>query len=567
MKYFDTISPCISLCIMKTGLLFAANEFGNHILYKFIGLGDEETVEDSYKSAKLINSMDYEPLLFTPTKLKNLEIVDEISSLSPILDMKVDNILAEDTPQLFIACGKGSKSTLRLLRYGISVLESTCVELPEYPTNVFTLRAKQSEVPHKYLVVTYSESTMVLVMSNGSVNQIVDSELKCDTETLLVQLMADDSIVQVYGRGVRHILYDKRIREWVAPAKQEVEKSASNSQQVVLALKGGEVVYLELDSQTRQLVEKGKKNMGVEISAIDISPISVDTIKARFLAVACHDSTIRLMTLDSNNLLRQVGLQHAETAYATSLLFFDPDLVILIDGNSKLEATATNLILKIGLSSGVLMRVEIDRVNGQIIEIKWKFLGLQPLKLASVIVRGRQAMIALSKRPWIGYMEKTKYALIPISYDKIQSVTTLISETKTEGFVAVAGPKLGTIGSRGTLRFFHLEKLSESFSQQCIQLRFTPRRILIHPEMKVIVVCETENYIISSNYNQELKKIKNSLKNCNNVSEDYSQLQKKVGKSIIWDEKLGYATTETILCSSCLRVVKISSMETTFLTE
>merc|ERR1712113_1308634 len=125
--------------------------------------------------------------------------------------------------------------------------------------------------------------------------------------------MADDSIVQVYGRGVRHILHDKRIREWVAPLTQEVEKSACNSQQVALALKGGEVVYLELDPQTRQLVEKGKKNMGVEISAIDISPISVDAIKARFLAVACHDSTIRLMTLDSNNLLRQVGLQHAET--------------------------------------------------------------------------------------------------------------------------------------------------------------------------------------------------------------------------------------------------------------
>merc|ERR1711972_1212143 len=105
--------------------------------------------------------------------------------------------------------------------------------------------------------------------------------------------------------------------------------------------------------------------------------------------------------------------------------------------------------LKIGLSSGVLMRVEIDKINGQIIEVKWKFLGLQPLKLVSVIVRGRQAMIALSKRPWIGYMERTKYALIPISYDKIQSITTLISEMKIEGFVAVTGSKLGTIGKKG----------------------------------------------------------------------------------------------------------------------
>ena len=35
VKYFDTIPPAISICVLKTGFLFAASEFGNHSLYQF----------------------------------------------------------------------------------------------------------------------------------------------------------------------------------------------------------------------------------------------------------------------------------------------------------------------------------------------------------------------------------------------------------------------------------------------------------------------------------------------------------------------------------------------------
>lgn len=35
VKYFDTIPPCVSICVLKTGFLFAASEFGNHALYQF----------------------------------------------------------------------------------------------------------------------------------------------------------------------------------------------------------------------------------------------------------------------------------------------------------------------------------------------------------------------------------------------------------------------------------------------------------------------------------------------------------------------------------------------------
>ena len=36
IKYFDTIPVCTSICVLKTGFLFAASEAGNHALYLFI---------------------------------------------------------------------------------------------------------------------------------------------------------------------------------------------------------------------------------------------------------------------------------------------------------------------------------------------------------------------------------------------------------------------------------------------------------------------------------------------------------------------------------------------------
>lgn len=35
---------------------------------------------------------------------------------------KVADLAAEDTPQLYIACGRGPRSTLRVLRHGLEVM-------------------------------------------------------------------------------------------------------------------------------------------------------------------------------------------------------------------------------------------------------------------------------------------------------------------------------------------------------------------------------------------------------------------------------------------------------------
>lgn len=44
MHVFDTVPPANGLSITKTGLLFVASEFSNHLLYQFIGVDDPDAV-------------------------------------------------------------------------------------------------------------------------------------------------------------------------------------------------------------------------------------------------------------------------------------------------------------------------------------------------------------------------------------------------------------------------------------------------------------------------------------------------------------------------------------------
>ena len=97
---------CTSLCVLKTGFLFAASEFGNHGFYQFASMGDDEDCCSS--SLSTMETEDgYTPIFFSPRALKNLILIDELESLSPVTDMKITDLHGEDTPQIYTACGRG----------------------------------------------------------------------------------------------------------------------------------------------------------------------------------------------------------------------------------------------------------------------------------------------------------------------------------------------------------------------------------------------------------------------------------------------------------------------------
>jgi splicing factor 3B subunit 3 len=92
IKYFDTIPTCTSICVLKSGFLFAGSEFGNHTLYQFEGIGDGEDCESS--SLALSETEEgFMPVYFRPRPLKNLVPIDDVDSLSPVVTMQAHNLL------------------------------------------------------------------------------------------------------------------------------------------------------------------------------------------------------------------------------------------------------------------------------------------------------------------------------------------------------------------------------------------------------------------------------------------------------------------------------------------
>ena len=97
-----------------------------------------------------------------------------------------------------------------------------------------------------YIVVSFVNATLVLSIGE-TVEEVTDSGFLGTTPTLCCSTLGDDTLVQVYPEGIRHIRADKRVNEWKAPGKKTVIKCAVNRRQVVIALSGGELVYFEMD--------------------------------------------------------------------------------------------------------------------------------------------------------------------------------------------------------------------------------------------------------------------------------------------------------------------------------
>lgn len=415
VKYFDSIPPASSLCILRRGFLFAASEFGSHSLYQFEGLGDDDAVESSSEQLKSLqnghgnDADEYPPVFFNPRyPLVNLDPIDTMESICPVIDMKIGNLLGEETPQIFVACGKGSRSSLQLLRPGLSVSEMAVSEVPGAPVSVFTLRKRTEDEYDSFIVVSFVNATLVLRVGE-TVEQTDDTGFSTDAQTLGAQHMFDNSFVQVLSTSIRHIQQGGRVVEWQAPGRRNITKVATNERQAAIALSGGELIYFELTSQGN-LVETERKELGGDVSSLSLGDIPEGSLRGKFLAVGSYDKTVRILSLDPGDNMASLS---------TQVMVDTPESLLLHDSSLQGEQDGNTIHLQIGLANGMLSRTEVDRVTGQLSDTRTRLLGTKAVRLFSINVSGRKAMLALSSRPWLGYIDQGRYVLAPISYEQL----------------------------------------------------------------------------------------------------------------------------------------------------
>ena len=128
-------------------------------LYQINSIGEDEEELISCDSTMNIDI----DIRFNPRKLKNIEILDEIQSLSCVTDIHVEDLVNEGSPQIYSLCGRGSRSTLRQLRPGLTVTEIANSNLPG-AIAIWTIKGNVNDTYHKYAVVSFNNSTKVLAI-------------------------------------------------------------------------------------------------------------------------------------------------------------------------------------------------------------------------------------------------------------------------------------------------------------------------------------------------------------------------------------------------------------------
>ncbi|KAE9403897.1 hypothetical protein BT96DRAFT_964384 [Gymnopus androsaceus JB14] len=466
IKYFDTVPVASSLCILKSGFLFVASEFSNHYFYQFQKLGDDDDEPEfsstSYRSFGMADptaSLPHE--YFRPRPLENLALADELESLDPILDSKVMNILPNsDTPQIFAACGRGSRSSLRTLRHGLEVEESVSSDLPGIPNAVWTTKKKSDDAYDSYIILSFVNGTLVLSIGE-TIEEVQDTGFLSSARTLAVQQIGDDALLQVHPEGIRHVLANGHVTEWKAPAGKSIVNATTNKRQVVVALSSAELVYFELDLEGQLNEYQDRKAMGSTVLALSIAEVPEGRQRTPFLAVGCEDQTVRVISLDPESTLETISLQ-ALTAPPSSICIAE-----MLD--ASINKNQPTLFVNIGLQNGVLLRTVLDPINGQLTDTRTRFLGTRPVKLIRVQIQRNPAILALSSRSWLNYSYQNLMHFTPLIFESFDFAWSFSAELSPEGLIGITG---------STLRIFQIPKLGTQLKQDSIPLSYTPRKFI-----------------------------------------------------------------------------------------
>ncbi|KAL9654254.1 hypothetical protein ABK040_010286 [Willaertia magna] len=475
--YFDTVPVGTSFLMMRNGLLFVASEFTDHKVYQFLTI---QVSTDQLVGEVLINEEVF-PVFEPSIKPQHLNLVQEIRNLAPITDFKVMDLFNEGTPQFYCLTGRGPFSSMRLLRYGLPISEIVTAPLDDQPISIWTVKGSVYDPYDKYMIISFADYTMVLSIGE-KVEQVEDSGLFTTTRTIYAANIGDSDLIQIHPRGIRQIRADSSINEW-DPGNKTIEKAAVNETQVVIALSGGEIIYFEYETITGQLIELEKNDMAQDVACLALGPIPEGHQRTRFLAVGFYDKTVRVLSLGQYDMM---------TVLSRQALPAEPESLSLIE----LQAGDTfELFLNIGLSNGVVLRSTVDTSSGDLSDTRTRFLGTKGVKLRTIKIAGRNAILALSSKPWLGFSNQGKIEMIPLSYPTLHYASNFSSEQCPEGLVAITS---------GDLRILSIEGIGDIFNQQVIPLKHTPRKFVIHEETAKMIVIETDhNTVTESEKNQQ----------------------------------------------------------------
>jgi hypothetical protein len=152
-------------------------------------------------------------------ELEHFEVVEKISNFAAINDMICESLIEGNVnSQIYLACGKRHKGSIRQLTYGLPAEEIGSKSLPMEPYYLKTLKQHYSDSLHRYLVISFQDSTLILAIQGEKITACKDQlKFQRTAPTLHAQMFEDDSYVQITDKHVHHIGAGEELRTWENP--------------------------------------------------------------------------------------------------------------------------------------------------------------------------------------------------------------------------------------------------------------------------------------------------------------------------------------------------------------
>jgi DNA damage-binding protein 1 len=505
----DTLGSCTlssSLQYLDHGLVFCGSTLGDSQLVQIHDEPipvDEEDLDDGDAALELGDTT-------------YLSVVEEYTHLGPIVDFDLVPMAGSTgatggptgrnsatnnfgQSQVVTASGSSKSGSLRVIRNGIGMKEYASVELSGIQ-NMWSLRAKYDDTRDSYLVQSFVGETRVLgvvsaeqgqdettmevedgkptgadgdvVMQGddneeesevgGTLEEVFLPGLQSNASTLYIGNVVGTNFLQVTETEIRLASIDGAVLDTITPESNMTVAAGNEAGQVIVALRGGKVLYFEVENS--KLVKCSERQMDREVSCLDINPFkpkdntkSMDTsgesdkvaantsTRKTHTATLCvvglwDDFTVRLLSLESKDLMEvlQIHLstedeetdtvdggaqgqrRNRNNMMARSLCLITLDFSsssasgsssflsgssTTTNANSQASAPGVNMLL-VGLGDGTLVSfavVDDGRVRVQ--SKKEVSLGTQRVNLIPLNnERGSSCVLATGDRPTVIYL-------------------------------------------------------------------------------------------------------------------------------------------------------------------
>ena len=356
IAYFDTLPTSEDIHIFKSGALFNVSEFGTSYLTQFESLGEDLEKITSYTPGR-------RSFIETESTLKNLSILDSLTSLNPLTSFHASN----STPLTILAAANQTENLVKLTS-AVDFEELISTTLPRIPSKLWTVRIPKNET-HSLIFLSMETSTTILKIHEGTVEDFGgdSNPFILNKPSLFVGAMVQRSIIQVTRDCLLQIIemhdgpYTKKL-EWYPPAGVGIVTAFCNETQLVVALTNHEICYFEIiEDSLNELQDR------VEMDSTVNSIALLAGQKSGYCVLGCEDSSLQILNLQS---------KHPDffTICAIQSLISKPHSLLFMRDTSDLK-------IHVGMKSGVYLSSKLNINDGTVFDVRTRFVGTKPVQV------------------------------------------------------------------------------------------------------------------------------------------------------------------------------------------